>query len=181
MKLTQKIRNVIKRTLSKKDKKSKYAVISCPADDSSDYVSGDDLDKLSGDSISLYQCEMPAEKLARIKALSFSKLRELPVGLRNQSARRISASSDEIEMGSYHYHGRHCSLTLARNTQEDLMPPLNLVGAKTHARGMPISPDHGDYMNMEEPNYDDYMYFSEAVEPPPPYSEKDPIGEPNYG
>merc|ERR1711955_171442 len=34
-----------------------------------DYVSEDELDKISGDSISLYTCEMPEERLAKIKAL----------------------------------------------------------------------------------------------------------------
>ena len=45
-----------------------------------------------------------------------------------------------------------------------------------------LVPDDEDYMNMEEPNYDDFMDISDlpsstmlssSLEAPPPYSEKD--------
>ena len=62
---------------------------------------------------------------------------------------------------------------------------MKLVGAKELA----CYPSNEDYMDMEEPNYDDYMYFCETYSsdlqglsvmtckdiPPPPYSIKDPI------
>ena len=48
-----------------------------------DYVE-EDTDKVSAD-ISLYQCEMPAEKIKRLKAKqdSLSRLKDLPLGVKS--------------------------------------------------------------------------------------------------
>jgi len=190
MKLAQKIRNCVKKALARDRKKSsKYVDMSGSAENSSssDYVSEDELDQVSGDSISLYQCEMPAEKLAKLKAMnsSMSRMRDLPAGLRNQT----------VETSACYYGYPNPSLAPVSTTLECSTPQPNLVGAKALARGMQPCPNHEDYMDMDEPNYDDYMYFSDTnpsylqgtttdsiiapndlyFDPPPPYSEKDPI------
>ena len=53
------------------------------SEDNYDYVE-EDVDKVSSD-ISLYQCEMPAEKIKRLKAKqdSLSRLKDLPLGVKS--------------------------------------------------------------------------------------------------
>jgi len=185
MKIALKIKNVLRKAFSKEKKiiRSENDYDRCD-----DYVSEDKLDQISGDSISLYQCEMPAEKLAKMKALQNSTLdrKELPHGIRNQSF-----SISDLKNSRRDHHRQLPTYSQVRMLQQsDLMPPqMKLVGAKEFACGMSIYPSNEDYMNMEEPNYDDYMYFCETYpssqsqglsvmtckDIPPPYSEKDPI------
>ena len=90
-KLVKKVKNAFKKAFSRKDRKIKtsaakydnssdrFLLLYCmliriqhrpmKAAYDDDYVSEDELDKISGDSISLYTCEMPEERLAKIKAL----------------------------------------------------------------------------------------------------------------
>jgi len=76
-KLVKKVKNAFKKAFAKKEKKVKTTTVTKihhhhgskktmnPSHDD-DYVSEDELDKISGDSISLYTCEMPEEWLAKI-------------------------------------------------------------------------------------------------------------------
>lgn len=148
---------------------------SSPATTHDDYVGEDELDQISRDSISLYTCEMPEEKLAKIKALSVPVYR-----MRDQS--RLSyqdMTKDTVGIDSVAHHSQ------ALTTRDDCL----VRGQQPLARYLCLLPDHEDYMNMEEPNYDDYMYFSElsntstlleprlssSLDAPPPYAEKDPL------
>merc|ERR1712112_723957 len=53
--------------------------------DNYDYVQEDNIDKVSSDSISLYQCEMPAERIRKLRAKqdSMSRLKDLPLGVKS--------------------------------------------------------------------------------------------------
>jgi len=128
-------------------------------EEASDYVGVDQLDQISGnnDNISLYKCEMPAEKLAKMKAMKcpFSRIRKL-----SQSAGR-----SVIDAMNSVYHVHH-SQTPAWTILENQKPHPKLAGANTLASGVSIFPNHDDYIDMEEPNYDDYMYFSDLSYPP---------------
>jgi len=174
MKLTQKFKNAIKKILTK-NKNKLTPHVSSPPTAHDDYVGEDELDQISRDSISLYTCEMPEEKLAKIKAQS------LPVHrMRDQTRLRYqSQNKDTVGIDSVAYHSQ------VLTTQDDCLA----LGQQPLARYLSLLADHEDYMNMEEPNYDDYMYFSElstllqpcparlssSLEAPPPYAEKDPI------
>jgi len=180
MKLALKLKKAIKKLLAKKKNKPTPPGSSRPASHD-DYVGEDELDQISRDSISLYTCEMPEEKLAKIKALSAPKYRM-------KEHTRLSME-DTLGIKSVAYHGHYYPITQVRATQDD---SLAAEGQQPLARLMSLLPDHEDYMNMEEPNYDDYMYFSElsntstllepcpsrlssSLDAPPPYAEKDPL------
>jgi len=127
----------------------------------SDYVGVEEVDSVSRDTISLYQCEMPEQTLAKIKAQedSLLRLKDLPLGLRSLSRPPVSCGMRLSEP---------CFLVAAR-----------LVSKETHKRGL-----NEDYMMMDEvetQNYDDYMYYSSQDDSqddsPPPYSEVDPYSK----
>lgn len=129
--------------------------------DQSDYVGVEEVDSVSRDSISLYQCEMPEQTLAKIKAQedSLLRLKDLPLGLRSLSRPPLS-----------------CGLRLS---EPCVLVAARLVSRETHTRGL-----NEDYIMMDEveaPNYDDYMYYSSQDDTeddsPPPYSEVDPYSK----
>jgi len=77
MKLIEKIRNAIKKTLAKKDKRRQIQTLthgdSRKIEHDDDYVGEDELNKISGDRrYSLFTCDMPEEKLAKIKSIRSS-------------------------------------------------------------------------------------------------------------
>jgi len=167
-KLVKKVKNAFKKAFSRKDRKIKTSAariqhrpMKAAYDD--DYVSGDELDKISGDSISLYTCEMPEERLAKIKALM-------------------------VKTNAYNLGNPHISVAQQCPLQQvDGSRKKNLGGnGQSRDKCVFLVPDDEDYMNMEEPNYDDFMDFSELqvtssllsvaleAEAPPPYSEIDP-------
>jgi len=185
MKLAQKLKKAIKKLLAKKKNNKPTPTGSSPTPSHDDYVGEDELDQISRDSISLYTCEMPEEKLAKIKALSAPKYR-----MRHLA--RLSLEDDNIKdtvgMESVAYHGHYTPISQVRVIQDECLAG----GQQLLASLMSALPDHEDYMNMEEPNYDDYMYFSElsnastllelcpsrlssSLDAPPPYAEKDPL------
>merc|ERR1719233_1495200 len=165
MKLVKKVKNAFKKAFSRKDRKIKTSTAKiqhCPmkATHDDDYVSEDELDKISGDSISLYTCEMPEEKLAKIKALM-------------------------VKTNAYNPHtsiAQQCPLQQVDGVRKKDLAEIGQIRDKY----VFLVPDDEDYMNMEEPNYDDFMDFSELqvtssllsaaleAEAPPPYSEIDP-------
>eukprot|EP00091_Calanus_sinicus_P016515 TRINITY_DN3591_c0_g1_i3.p1 TRINITY_DN3591_c0_g1~~TRINITY_DN3591_c0_g1_i3.p1 ORF type:complete len:195 (+),score=49.86 TRINITY_DN3591_c0_g1_i3:247-831(+) len=185
MKLTQKVKNFIKKFLTKKNNKRPMIPGSSYISTHDDYVGEDELDQISRDSISLYTCEMPEEKLAKIKALSTPDYRMRHyAGLSSQDNIK-----DTVGTKSVAYHGQYSpNPHQALRTQDDCLAR----GQHALARYLSLLADHEDYMNMEEPNYDDYMYFSElsttaallepcpsrlssSLDAPPPYAEKDPL------
>jgi len=160
MKISKKIRNVFKKALSKKDKKGVKIIERLPPqsqvnEDLSDYVSEDTLDKISSQSIYLYQCEMPHEMLAKVQA------KRKPL----YSVR-----------GSLTTHSKHHSSTEAVGSFRDRRCIRDAIvsPSKTHTGGAKkngsevarekVLASHEDYMDMdeEEPNYDDFMYFSDS-------------------
>jgi len=170
-KLVKKVKNAIKNAFTKKGKKIKpttakiqHRPMKALHDD--DYVSEDELDKISGDSISLYTCEMPEERLAKIKAL----MMKTPTHNFSSPPNSAKHSLPFTE-----------PLLLSGPRKDDLVE-INQIRDKC----VFLVPEDEDYMNMEEPNYDDFMDFSELqvtstllsaaleAEAPPPYSEIDP-------
>merc|ERR1719427_2477068 len=103
---------------------------------------------------------MPEQTLAKIKAQedSLLRLKDLPLGLRSLSRPPLS-----------------CGLRLS---EPCVLVSARLVSRETHTRGL-----NEDYMMMDEveaPNYDDYMYYSQddtEDDSPPPYSEVDPYSK----
>eukprot|EP00092_Neocalanus_flemingeri_P012824 GFUD01013817.1.p1 GENE.GFUD01013817.1~~GFUD01013817.1.p1 ORF type:complete len:405 (-),score=96.59 GFUD01013817.1:315-1529(-) len=120
------------------------------SDDGSDYVGGDQLEQISRDRISsIYQCEMPAEKIAKMKALQktpFTRVRKLSA----------SAGRSVIDTMNSVYHVHH-SQAPVWNILKNENPHPKLAGGQTLAGGVSIFPQHDDYVDMEETNYDDYM------------------------
>jgi len=169
-KLVKKVKNAFRKAFSRKDRKIKPSVAKIqhrpmkPKHDD-DYVSEDELDKISGDSISLYTCEMPEERLAKIKALM------VKTNVYNLCNPSISVQQCPLSG----------PLQLGGSRKKDLTE----IG-QIRDKCVFLVPDDEDYMNMEEPNYDDFMDFSELqvtssllsaaleAEAPPPYSEIDP-------
>ena len=101
-----------------------------------DYVSEDELDKISGDSISLYTCEMPEERLAKIKALM--------------------VKTNAYNLGHPHISiAQQCPLQQADGSRKKDLAEIGQIRDKC----VFLVPDDEDYMNMEEPNYDDFMDF----------------------
>jgi len=165
-KLVKKVKNAFKKAFSRKDRKIKTSAAKIQhrpmkAAHDDDYVSEDELDKISGDSISLYTCEMPEERLAKIKALMVK-------------TNGYNLSNPHISIA------QQCPLKQAARKKD-----LAEIG-QIRDKCVFLVPDDEDYMNMEEPNYDDFMDFSELqvtssllsaaleAEAPPPYSEIDP-------
>jgi len=159
-------------------------------DDGSDYVREDQIELVTRDrSVSMYKCEMPAEKIAKMKEMKmtpFSRIRKLSLSLRNKSAGR---SVIDTMNSVYHVHHSQAPVwTILENEK----PHPKLVGGLTLAGGVTVCPQD-DYMDMEEPNYDDYMYFNDICYPhqstgrnvpevtshardsPPPYAEQHQI------
>jgi len=170
-KIVKKVKNAIKNAFTKKGKKIKPAIAKIQprpmkALHDDDYVSEDELDKISGDSISLYTCEMPEERLAKIKAL----MMKTPTHNFSSPPNSAKHSLPFTE-----------PLLLSGPRKDDLVE-INQIRDKC----VFLVPEDEDYMNMEEPNYDDFMDFSELqvtstllsaaleAEAPPPYSEIDP-------
>jgi len=177
-KLVKKVKNAFKKAFVKKEKKIKTTTVTKihhhhgpkkmtnPVHDD-DYVSEDELDKISGDSISLYTCEMPEERLAKIKAL-------MKTNVYNMN------SNTSVQ---HHHHPLSSSMMLGGSgSKKDTVTDFR----KIRDECVFLVPDDEDYMNMEEPNYEDFMDFSDLkvtssllsaaleAEAPPPYSEKDP-------
>jgi len=167
-KLVKKVKNAFKKAFSRKDRKVKTSAAKIQhrpmkATHDDDYVSEDELDKISGDSISLYTCEMPEERLAKIKALM--------------------VKTNAYNLGHPHISiAQQCPLQQADGLRKKDLAEIGQIRDKC----VFLVPDDEDYMNMEEPNYDDFMDFSELqvtssllsaaleAEAPPPYSEIDP-------
>jgi len=162
-KLVKKVKNAFKKAFSRKDRKIKTSTAKIQhrpmkATHDDDYVSEDELDKISGDSISLYTCEMPEERLAKIKAL-----------MMKTTAYNLGTTP-------------HISIAQQCPQRKKDLTEIGQIRDKC----VFLVPDDEDYMNMEEPNYDDFMDFSELqvtssllsaaleAEAPPPYSEIDP-------
>jgi len=160
MKISKKIRNVLKKALSKKDKKGVKFVESLPPqsqvnEDLSDYVSEDTLDKISSQSIYLYQCEMPHEMLAKIQA------RRKPVySVRGSLTTHCKHRSSSEPVGSF--RNRKCVCDAIVLTSKTLNGGVKKNDSEVVREKVLAS--HEDYMVMdeEEPNYDDFMYFSDS-------------------
>jgi len=176
-KLVKKVKNAFKKAFVKKEKKIKTTTVTKihhhhgpkkmtkPVHDD-DYVSEDELDKISGDSISLYTCEMPEERLAKIKALMKTNVYNMNASIQHH---RHPLSSSMMHGGNGQKKDDFADFRQIRDECVFLVP------------------DDEDYMNMEEPNYEDFMDFSDLkvtstsllnaaleAEAPPPYSEEDP-------
>jgi len=168
-KLVKKVKNAFKKAFSRKDRKVKTSAAKIQhrpmkATHDDDYVSEDELDKISGDSISLYTCEMPEERLAKIKALM------------------VKTTAYNLGTTPHISIAQQCPLQQADGSRKKDLAEIGQIRDKC----VFLVPDDEDYMNMEEPNYDDFMDFSELqvtssllsaaleAEAPPPYSEIDP-------
>jgi len=165
MKITKKIRNVFKKALSKKDKKTgKYLVSSPPpgqvSEDLSDYVSEETIDKISSSSVYLYQCEMPIEMLAKIQAM------KTPV-CRVRRCLPTTHLENNSKSGSFSDH-RCIHDVNVREIGGNLTPSKQFYKKNVSdvASGKVLA-SHEDYIDMdeEEPNYDDFMYFSDGSHP----------------
>lgn len=151
--------------------------VNVKATDNYDYVEGD-VSRVSGD-MSLYQCEMPEEKIRRLKAKrdSMSRLKDLPLGVKSCYPTVNTSKPKYVDY-------------------ESIIKRPVLVSAEVFERSRNKNykdtvPE--DYLDMEDPpNFDDFMYLrweevkSEESEtssvsaspsknltgtPPPPYSE----------
>ena len=171
MKLTLRIKNILKKVLKKRKQSSKTNLnprtdkkVSRNHQDN-DYVSEDEIDQVSSDSISLYTCEMPEQKLASMRT-------------KNLVYKCLSQSDYVEEDGIENVLGlKYKKFDEAENNE---------------SKHVIFSfPEDSDYINMEEPNYDDYMCYSDsssggstllrpyrrriASEALPPYSKEDPL------
>jgi len=170
MKITKKIRKIFKKALSKKDKKI-VKIVECPLppphsevnEDLSDYVSEDTLDKMSSKSSYLYQCEMPHEMLAKVQVMRKPVYTVRGCGC-FPTHRKNHSSSEEAGR----FRDPRCNYYA---NVSFVSPSKNLgIGAKKNnsevAREKVLA-SHEDYMDMdeEEPNYDDFMYFSDSSRP----------------
>jgi len=118
-----------------------------------DYVEVEEEDRVSSDSISLYQCEMPAEKIKKLKAKqdSMSRLQGLPLGVKS-----CYPTVDKSKPKFVDY--------------ESIVKKPMLVSAEVFARsryGASCENNNDDYLNMEDPpNFDDFMYLRWQESPP---------------
>jgi len=170
MKITKKIRNVFKKALSKKEKKTAKYVGSPPppsqvSEELSDYVSEEALDKISSNSIYLYQCEMPIEMLAKIQAMRAPVCR-----VRGCFLTYLKNHSSSEALGSFRdprcIHDANSNEVVGNITPSKIL----CVGAKKSVSDVArekVLASHEDYMDMdeEEPNYDDFMYLSDSSLP----------------
>merc|ERR1712133_306746 len=138
--------------------------------DNYDYVQEDNVDKISSDSISLYQCEMPAERIRKLRAKkdSMSRLKDLPLGIKS-----CYPAVDTRKPRFVDY--------------ESITRRPVLVSAEVFARSRNNNNNNDDkllsnddYLTMDDPpNYDDFMYLrwqentppSGKGTPPPPYTD----------
>lgn len=162
--------------------KAKEAEANGSGSGASEYVGAE---SLSDGNLTMYQCEMPAEKLARIKA----QRKQPPVPSK-------TAGREVIETMNKAYNVPHSVKPIWRCLTHEKAHPL-LEGGSSLAGGVTIFPpesgaqsgsslaggitiSHPEYLAMEEvPDYNDFMYLpvkeNRYETPPPPYNLMDPL------
>jgi len=133
--------------------------------DDYDYVKEDGV---SSDSISLYKCEMPEEKIRKLRQQrdSMSRLKDLPLGVKSPYP---SIDKSKPKFVDYEPISKRPILLSAEVFARNRAAKGNMDKMSTSL----------DYLDMEDPpNFDDFMYLrweentppSSKGTPPPPYS-----------
>jgi len=164
MKIAQKVKKVLKKVVSKgKSVKQNEGQPITKSDDHGDYVSEDNLDEISRDSISMYTCEMPEETITKMKMKSMVWKY---LWLAHDDAKFYDEDLNCAKMELDVQQGTEMQLSAAVKSRDE-------VGSQnsrkdTQCVDRPISTNefqtNEDYIDMEEPNYDDYMCYSSTLD-----------------